>query len=66
MVLPIQMKGICNLKHRYAFRLKLGGKFLTSLTKLVLEAKVSICSTIRDILLLYSYKFSVFVAVVII
>ena len=66
MVLPIQMKVTCNLKHRYAIRLKLGGKFLTSLTKLVLEAKVSICSTIRDILLLYCYKFSVFVVVVII
>ena len=34
-----QMRIIYNAKHRYAVRMKLGVKFLTSLTKLVLEAK---------------------------
>ena len=54
------------MKHRYATRLKFGDKFLTSLIKLVLEPKVSIYSTIKEILLLYCHKFSAFVAVVII
>ena len=32
----------CNVNHRYAVPLKYGDKFLTSLTKLMLETKVSI------------------------
>ena len=41
------MRVIYNVKHRYAIRLKFGDKFLISLTKLVPEAKTSICSTIK-------------------
>ena len=55
-----------NVNHRYAIRLKFGNKFLTSLIELVREAKTSICSTIKDYLLLYCRKFSAVVVVVII
>ena len=60
------MRVIHNVKHCYAIPLKFGGKFLTSLTQLVLDAKVSICSTIKENLLLYCRKFFGFVVVVII
>ena len=66
MDLPISMIIIYNVKYRYAIRLTFGDKFLTSLTKLVLEAKASICSTIGECLLLYCHKFSAFVVVVLI
>ena len=59
------MRIFYNLKHRYAIHLKFGYKFLTSLTKLVLEEKACICSTIKENLLLYCCKFSAFVDVVI-
>ena len=35
-----------NAKHRYAIRWEFGDKFVISLTKLVFEAKASICSTV--------------------
>ena len=54
-----------NVKHRYVIRLVLRGKFLTFLTKLVLERKTNICSTIKENLLLYCLQFSTFVVVVI-
>ena len=60
------MRVIYNVKRRYAIRLKFEDKFLTFLTKLVLEPKASICSTIKENLLLYCRKFSAFVVVVII
>ena len=63
MDLPIRMRNIYNIKHRYVNGLKL---FLTSLTKLVLDAKARICFTIKENLLLYCRKFSVFIVVVII
>ena len=37
-----------NVKHRYAIPLKFEDKFLTSLTKLVFEAKASMCSIIKQ------------------
>ena len=40
---------IYKVKHRYAIRLKFGDKFLTSLIKLVLPVKASICSTVEEI-----------------
>ena len=39
---------ICSVKYRYAIPLKFGEKLLTFLTKLVLEGKASICSTIKE------------------
>ena len=47
------MRYIYNVKHRYTIRLKFGDKFLVFLTKLVLEVKTSICSSIKENLLLY-------------
>ena len=41
------MRVIYNVKHHCVIHLKFGDKFLTSLTKLVLKAKVSICSSIK-------------------
>ena len=59
------MSVMYNVKHRYAIRLKFGGlKFETSLTTIVLKAKASICSTVRENVLLYCLKFSVFVIIV--
>ena len=66
MDLPIGMRIIYNVKHRCAIRLKFGDIFLTSLTQLVLRVKASICSTIKENLLLYCRKFSAFVVTVII
>ena len=55
-----------NVKHRYAIRMKSAGKLLTCPSKLSLEKKARICSAIKENLLLYCRKFSVFFAVVII
>ena len=65
MDLSVRLRIVYNVKCCYAIRLKFGDKFLTSLTNLVLQAKASICSTIKENLLLYC-KFSAFVAVVIV
>ena len=62
----IQMRVTYNVKHRYVICLKFGDKFLTFLTKSVVKAKASICSTIKENLLFYCRKFSTFVVVVII
>ena len=53
-------------KNDYAIHLKFGGKFLTSLMKLVLVAKASIHSTIKLNFLLHFGKFWAFVIAVII
>ena len=57
-VVSVRMRVMYNVKHRHAIRLKFRAKFLTSLIKLVLEAEASICSTIKENLLLYCRKFS--------
>ena len=66
MDLSIRPKNIYSVKHRYAILLKFGDIFLTSLTNLVMEAKSSICSAIKENLLLYRFTFSVFAVFVII
>ena len=43
----IRMRIIYSVRYRYAVHFKFGDKFLTSLTKLVFEAKGSISSTIK-------------------
>ena len=46
------MRLMYNAKHCHAICLKFVDKFLPSLTKLVLEAKASMCSTLKENLLL--------------
>ena len=41
------MRVIYNVKHCYVIHLKYGDKSLSFLTKLVVKAKASICSTIK-------------------
>ena len=60
------MRIISNVKYRHTIRLKFGEKFLTSLTKLILQVKASICSTIKENVLLYYRKFSGFNVVVVV
>ena len=66
MDLSIRIRVMYNVKHRYAICLKFGDKFLTSITKLLLEAKASVYFTIKENLLLYCLMFLSFVAVVVI
>ena len=66
MDLPIGMRITYNVKYRHAIRLNSGDKFLTYLTKLVVKAKASICSTIKKNLVLYCLKSLAPVAAVII
>ena len=60
------MKFFFNGKYRYIICLKFGDKFLTSLTKLRLEAKATIFSTMKENRLLYCRKLMAFVIAVII
>ena len=49
-----------HITHRHAICLKFADMFLTSLTKLLLKAKTSIYSTIKEIILLPWRNFSTF------
>ena len=61
-----RMRIIYNIKHCNTSGLKFGDTFLTSLAKLEFEAKASICSTVKENLLLYCRKCSAFITFVII
>ena len=61
MDLSVRMRTCNNVKHIYATFLKSGGIFFTFITMLLPKAKASICSTIKENLLLYYLKFSAFV-----
>ena len=65
MYLTIQMKIFNNVKHRHAICLKFGNSCFTSLTMLGSKAKASICSAIKENLILHCRTFSVFVIAVI-
>ena len=55
------MRIFSNAKHCHTICLKFGDRFFTYLSMLGLEAKASICSAIKENLVLYCPKFSVFV-----
>ena len=57
------MRIIYNVKRRYAIRMEIGDKFLTSLTKLVKSKPASF--KIKENRLLHCHKFLAFVVVVI-
>ena len=54
----VQMRITYNVKHQRGIPLKFVDTFLTSVTKLALEAKANISSTIKKIMFLYCRKFS--------
>ena len=54
-----------DINHRHAICLKLGDRFFTSLTMLGLEGKASICSEIKENLILYCRRFLAFVVALI-
>ena len=65
MDLTVDMKVFYNIKHCHSISLKFGGTFFTSLPVLGCEAKATICSAIRESLILSCHKFSAFFVTVI-
>ena len=65
MDLTIQMRVFNNEKHCHAICLKVGDNAFTSLTMFGLEAKASICSSIKENLISCYHKFSAFALAVI-
>ena len=65
MDLTIQMEILHNAKYRHAVCLKLGDRFFTSLITWQCQANASICSAIKENLILYSRKFSALVLAVV-
>ena len=64
--LSVQMWIIYSARNRYAIRFKFGKKFLTFPTKLVLEVKASISSTVKENLPFYCRNFLAIVVVIVI
>ena len=60
------MRIIFNVRHGHTTRLNFRDIPLISTSKLVFEVKTSICSTIRESLILYWCNFLAFVVVIII
>ena len=65
MDLITQLRIVYNVKHRHAICLKFADKCFTYLTMLWLQAKASICSAIKENLILFCRKFSAFVVAVV-
>ena len=65
MDLPIQAGMLNKVKHRHAIYLKFGERYFSSLAMLGLDAKGSICSTIKETLIVYCHNFLTFVVAVI-
>ena len=61
MDLNIQVKIFNYVKYRHKMCLKFADRFFTSLTMLGLQAKASVCSRIKENLLLYCHTFSVII-----
>ena len=57
MDLPVRIIINYNVTRRYTIRLKFAGKLLTSLTKLMPQARAKICCTIKRSVLLHCRNF---------
>ena len=64
MDLSLQIKIIYNVKHLHVIRLKFGDQCLTFLSKLVLEGKASISSTVKENIVLHCRRFLAFAVAV--
>ena len=58
------MKTFNKVSHRLVICLKIGDTFFITLTNVLLQMNANICFTIKENLLLYCFKFLLFVIVV--